>query len=64
MLHAPLRVVLFESAGGEAVMVLDQPSRLFASYGNPAIGEVGEYLDKLVAGLIGALGGDPSPLRA
>jgi uncharacterized protein (DUF302 family) len=64
MLHAPLRVVLFESAGGEAVMVLDQPSRLFASYGNPAIGQVGEHLDELVAGLIGALGGNPSPLRA
>ncbi|WP_235676069.1 DUF302 domain-containing protein [Mycolicibacter arupensis] len=64
MLHAPLRVVLFKAAADDAIMVFDQPSRLFASYGSPAIGEVGEYLDKLVAGLIGALGGDPSPLRA
>ncbi|WP_420109563.1 DUF302 domain-containing protein [Mycolicibacter arupensis] len=64
MLHAPLRVLLFESAGGSAVMVMDQPSRLFASYGNPAIDQVGEYLDQLVADLVGELGGDPSPLRA
>ncbi len=64
MLHAPLRVVLFASTAGNTVMVLDQPSRLFASYGDPAISQVGEHLDELVADLVAELGGDPSPLRA
>ncbi|SUA03840.1 protein of uncharacterised function DUF302 [Mycolicibacterium fortuitum] len=64
MLHAPLRVVICQSVAGGTTMVLDRPSQLFASYGNPAIAEVGVHLDGLVAALVSALGGDPSALRS
>lgn len=57
MLHAPLRTLLYAGAHG-TVLAVDQPSLLFASYGNPEIAAVGRELDALLATLIGLLGGD------
>jgi hypothetical protein len=43
-------------ATGDTQFAIDQPDTLFASYGNPAIADVGRHLDTLVAGLLGKLG--------
>lgn len=64
MLHAPLRVLIFQTVLGDTMMALDQPSLLFNSYGNPAIARVGQHLDELVAQLVDLLGGDSSMLRS
>lgn len=64
MLHAPLRTLLYAGPHG-TVFTLDQPSLLFASYGNPTIAAVGRELDTLLVQLIEALGGDvPALLRS
>lgn len=64
MLHAPLRTLLYAGPEG-TVLTLDQPSLLFASYGNPAIAAVGRELDELLVALIEVLDGDvPAVLRA
>ncbi|MFV8050873.1 hypothetical protein [Mycobacterium sp. 48b] len=57
MLHAPLRTLLYEGPHG-TVLAIDQPSLLFASYGNAAITAVGHHLDGLLARLIELLDGD------
>jgi hypothetical protein len=63
MLHAPLRTVIYADADGDTQFAIDQPDTLFASYGNPAIADVGRHLDTLVAGLLGELGANaPSGL--
>ncbi|WP_175607645.1 DUF302 domain-containing protein [Peterkaempfera bronchialis] len=56
MLHAPLRTVIYEDSRGQTRFAVDQPSTFFASYGDPAITEVGHHLDRLVAQLLDALG--------
>jgi hypothetical protein len=64
MLHAPLRTEIYADPEGGTQFIIDRPSAHFASYGNPAITEVGEELDNLVAGLLGALGAPvPRELR-
>jgi uncharacterized protein (DUF302 family) len=60
MLHAPLRTLIYEGTDG-TVLAVDQPSLLFASYGNPAIAAVGRELDALLVRLIELLGGDVPP---
>ncbi len=63
MLHALLRTLLYAIPDG-AVLAVDQPSLLFASYGNPEIATVGRDLDGLLATLIELLGADvPAQLR-
>jgi hypothetical protein len=57
MLHAPLRTLLYDGPRG-TVLAVDQPSLLFASYGNPEITAVGQELDTLLVTLIGLLDGD------
>lgn len=57
MLHAPLRTLLYADPDG-TVLAVDQPSLLFASYGDPAITAVGHHLDGLLARLIELLDGD------
>jgi Domain of unknown function DUF302 len=52
MLHAPLRVVIYADQDGDTYLTVDQPSALFVSYNNPAITEVGNYLDGLLAALL------------
>ncbi|MFI9272190.1 DUF302 domain-containing protein [Kitasatospora sp. NPDC052896] len=61
MLHAPLRTLLYEDPDGDTKLAVDQPSLLFASYGNPRISEVGRELDALLAQLVTLLGGDVPP---
>jgi hypothetical protein len=56
MLHAPLRTVIYADTEGNTRFVVDQPSTLFGSYGNPTIAEVGRELDRLVANLLTRLG--------
>jgi hypothetical protein len=64
MLHAPLRTVIYADVDGDTYFAIDQPSALFSSYDNPAIAEVGLYLDSLVAGLLTELGAPvPAELR-
>ena len=57
MLHAPLRTVIYADADGDTKFAVDQPSLLFASYGDPRIAYVGHELDTLLAQLIILLGG-------
>lgn len=61
MLHAPLRVLIFEDPQYGTTLAVDQPSLLFASYGIPAITAVGLKLDGLLADLIRLLDADPGP---
>jgi uncharacterized protein (DUF302 family) len=58
MLHAPLRTLLYADPDGDTKLAVDQPSLLFASYGDPRIADVGRELDTLLARLIVLLGGD------
>src|SRR5260370_3741253 len=58
MLHAPLRTLLYADPDGDTKLAVDQPSLLFASYGNPHIARVRRALDALLASLIMLLGGD------
>jgi hypothetical protein len=41
------------------VLVIDQPSTLFASFGDPRVAEVGRLLDAKLAGVLTALGANP-----
>ncbi|HEY4458063.1 MAG TPA: hypothetical protein VGN81_27355 [Pseudonocardiaceae bacterium] len=59
MLHAPLRVVIRPDGAGDGVFVIDQPSTLFDSFGQPEIAAVGRELDEKVAGVLTALGATP-----
>jgi hypothetical protein len=61
MLHAPLRTLLYEDPDGDTRFAVDQPSLLFASYGNPRIADVGRELDAHLAQLITLLGGHAPP---
>jgi hypothetical protein len=61
MLHAPLRTLLYADPDGDTQLAIDQPSLLFASYGNPQIADVGRELDALLAQLIRLLTGDAPP---
>jgi uncharacterized protein (TIGR00369 family) len=64
MLHAPLRTVIFADDAGVTHIVVDQPSSNLSSYANPAVADVGAYLDELVAELLTALGAPlPASLR-
>jgi uncharacterized protein (DUF302 family) len=58
VLYAPLRILVYADARGDAVFVLDQPSTLFGSLGDPRITEVGRELDAKVAALLAAIGVD------
>ncbi|TKK86776.1 DUF302 domain-containing protein [Herbidospora galbida] len=55
MEYAPLRTTIYEDEAGNARFAIDQPSRQFAAFGNPAIAEVGVELDRKVASLLGFL---------
>ena len=51
MLYVPLRIVLFQIAGGPTTFVIEQPSSLLSSLGNADITMVGLDLDKKLANL-------------
>jgi hypothetical protein len=59
MLHAPLRLLIQADENGDGVLVIDQPSTLFASFGDPRVAEVGRLLDAKLAGVLTALGANP-----
>jgi uncharacterized protein (DUF302 family) len=61
MLHAPLRTVVYADVDGDTILAVDQPSLLFASYNNPDITAVAEYLDRLLGRLIITMGADLPP---
>jgi Domain of unknown function DUF302 len=56
MLYAPLRTVIHEDADGTTWFSVDQPSARFASFGDPAITDVGFELDRKLAALLEYLG--------
>ena len=60
LLYAPLRVLMFSDAGGEAVFSLDQPSTAFGSLGIDEVTGVGLGLDDKVAALLQFVGVDVS----
>ncbi|WP_082942912.1 hypothetical protein [Mycobacterium sp. 852002-40037_SCH5390672] len=63
LLYAPLRVLLFSDANGDAVFSLDQPSTAFGSLGIDEVTRVGLGLDDKVAALLQFLGVEASPFR-
>jgi hypothetical protein len=64
VLHAPLASLIYADPDGDTKFVIDQPSLLFDSYGDPQVAEVGHELDSRLAQLIMLLGGEvPSQLQ-
>lgn len=55
MLHAPLRLMIFENEQGDAVFLIERPSDHFAAYGDKRIAEVGLLLDRKLAHLLEVL---------
>jgi len=58
MLYAPLRLMVFSDADGNAVWSMDRPGDAFASLGQDAVTEVGLGLDAKVVTLLQAIGVD------
>jgi uncharacterized protein (DUF302 family) len=59
LLYAPLRVLVYSDAHGDAVFSIDQPSTAFGSLGITEVTEVGRGLDGKVANLLRVIGVDP-----
>lgn len=55
MLYAPLRVLIYESEEGNAIISFGKPSDQFGSFDNLDVAKVGELLDEKVAGLLDGL---------
>jgi len=55
MLHAPLRLMIFENERGDAVFEIERPSDQFGAYGDKRIAEVGLLLNHKVAQLLTVL---------
>ncbi|MFG1372789.1 DUF302 domain-containing protein [Xanthobacter oligotrophicus] len=47
-LYAPLRIMLYETAAGTAVLKYDRPSDLFGQYGNREVTEIAGSLDRKI----------------
>ena len=58
LLYAPLRVLVYADAIGNAVFSMDQPGLAFASLGMAEITSVGEDLDRKMAKLLRVIGVD------
>jgi uncharacterized protein (DUF302 family) len=58
LLYAPLRVLLYSDADGNAVFSIDQPGAAFGSLGFAEITKVGDDLDRKVAKLLRVIGVD------
>jgi Domain of unknown function DUF302 len=58
LLYAPLRVLVYADADGNAVFSMDQPSAAFGSLGIAEVSKVGESLDRKVANLLRVIGID------
>jgi uncharacterized protein (DUF302 family) len=62
LLYAPLRVLVYADADGNAVFSMDQPSAAFGSLGIADVTKVGEDLDRKVANLLRVIGVDTDQL--
>ena len=58
MLYAPLRMLVYGDADGNAVFTMDQPGPAFGSLGIAEVAEVGIGLDRKVANLLRVIGVD------
>jgi hypothetical protein len=58
LLYAPLRLLIYSDADGNAVFSMDQPSGAFGSLGIAEVTEVGESLDRKVVNLLRLIGVD------
>ena len=56
LLYAPLRLLVYADADGNAVFSMDQPSAAFGSLGIAEVTEVGEGLDRKVVNLLRIIG--------
>jgi hypothetical protein len=61
MLYAPLRVLVYGDADGNAVFTMDQPGPAFGSLGIAEVAAVGKDLDRKVVNLLGVIGVDAGP---
>jgi hypothetical protein len=61
MLYAPLRTAIHQDADGTTWFSVDQPSTRFASFGDPAITDIGLELDHKLAALLEHLGAPVPP---
>jgi hypothetical protein len=64
MLYAPLRALIYIDANDRTQFAVDQPSTVFASFGDPDIAGLGLDLDDQLAELLDAVGVRASPLLA
>ncbi len=58
LLYAPLRLLIYADADGNAVFSMDQPSAAFGSLGIAEVTAVGESLDRKVVNLLRLIGVD------
>jgi hypothetical protein len=58
LLYAPLRVLIYSDADGNAVFSIDQPGAAFGSLGIAEITKVGDDLDLKVGNLLRVIGVD------
>ncbi|MBW0018552.1 MAG: DUF302 domain-containing protein [Mycobacterium sp.] len=58
LLYAPLRLLIYSDAGGNAMFSMDQPSAAFGSLGIAEVTAVGEGLDRKVVNLLRLIGVD------
>jgi Domain of unknown function DUF302 len=58
MLYAPLRLLIYSDADGNAIFTMDQPSPAFGSLGIAEVTKVGEGLDRKVVNLLRVIGVD------
>ncbi|WP_406045991.1 hypothetical protein OG799_16805 [Micromonospora sp. NBC_00898] len=63
-MYAPLRPVISSRSSGSTQFSIDQPSLLFASFGDDRITKVGVELDRKVAALLRHLGAPVPPALA
>jgi hypothetical protein len=58
MLYAPLRMLIYSDADGDAVFTMDQPGPAFGSLGIAEVAAVGKDLDRKVVNLLRVVGVD------
>jgi uncharacterized protein DUF302 len=58
MLYAPLRMLVYSNADGDAVFTMDQPGPAFGSLGIAEVAAVGKDLDRKVVNLLRVAGVD------
>ena len=58
LLYAPLRMLVYSDADGNAIFTMDRPSAAFGSLGIAEVTKVGEGLDRKVANVLRVVGVD------